>query len=169
MNRTTLQRHFFLTALVLSVGTLQAAQQANGTAIIRIDHQEHTIPIVCDDPLHPESGVYTEPQRITRERTGRASGVRLNIRPWKDTSQLVVSFGRYVAWVPAPSSGDGTIELTLAMSPASSLRDGVPAALTYDQWMAGDRPAGLDNVHIVADCRRLNPDAPAYRKLPAAE
>ncbi|MDJ0699189.1 MAG: hypothetical protein QNJ07_04985 [Woeseiaceae bacterium] len=161
--------HLFLTVLVLAAGTAQAAQSANGTAVVRADDQEYTIPIVCDDTSHPESGLYTEPQRITRERTGRASGVRLTIRPWKDTSQLVVSLGRYVAWVPVPAHVDGKIEMTLAMSPASSLRDGVPAALTYDQWMAGDRPPGLDKVRIEADCRKLNPHAPAYRKLEAAE
>ncbi len=161
--------HLFLTVLILAVGSAQAAQSANGTAIVRADDQEYTLPIVCDDTLHPENGLYTEPQRITRERTGRASGVRLTIRPWKDTSQLVVSLGRYVAWVPTPTSGDGKLVMTLAMSPASSPRDGIPVALTYDQWMAGDRPPGLDDVRIEADCRTLNPDAPAYRKLPAAE
>lgn len=170
MNRTMLRQHIILLAVLLpAMGSVQAAQQANGTATIRVDDKEYTIPIVCDDPMRPASGVYTEAQRVTRERTGRASGVRLNIRPWKDTSQLVVSLDGYVAWVPAPASGGGTIEMTLSMSPASSLRDGVPTALTYDQWMAGDRPPGIDNVRIEADCRNLDPAAPAFRKLPEGE
>jgi hypothetical protein len=154
-----------LAVLLLCTGAAQAADTANGTAIILVDDQEYTIPIVCEDPSRPASGLYTEPQRLTRERTGRASGVRLTIRPWKDTAQLVVSLDRYVAWVPAPSEGGSVLEMTLAMSPASSPRDGIPAALTYDEWLAGDRPPGLENVRIEANCGDLDPAAPAFRKL----
>lgn len=165
MTRTTQVKQIVPTVLLLAMATGQAAEQANGTAIIRIDDGEYTVPIVCDDTLRPANGVYTEPQRITRERTGRGSGVRLTIRPWKDTSDVVVSLDQYVAWMPAPASADGTLDITLAMSPASSMRDGVPTALTYDDWIAGDRPPGVDNVRIEVDCRAANPDAPAYRKL----
>ena len=155
-----------LPILVLLGGWAQAAAPANGTAVISVDDQEYTIPVVCDDPSSPANGVYTEPQRVSRERTGRASGVRLTIRPWKETSDLVVSLDRYVAWIPRPSSGDFVLELTLAMSPASSVQGGIPDALTYDEWMAGERPEGLDAVRIAVNCRYLDP--PAFRKLPAA-
>lgn len=168
MTKAMQAQQILLTVLLLVMASVQAAQQANGTAIIRVDDGEYTIPIVCDETSRPETGIYTEPQRITRERTGRTSGVRLTIRPWKETSQLVVSLDRYVAWVPASPSGGGTIRMTLAMSPVVSLRDGVPTALTYDDWMAGDRPPGLDNVHIEVDCRMADPAAPAYRKLAPA-
>lgn len=165
-NKLTQVQQILLAILLLVMATVQAAQQANGTAIVRVDDREYTIPVICDDTSRPESGVYTEPQRITRERTGRTSGVRLNIRPWKDTSHLVVSLDRYVAWVPASQFGGGTIEMTLAMSPVSAMRNGAPALLTYDDWMAGDRPPGLDNVHVEVNCRVLNPAAPAFRKIP---
>ena len=165
MNRTRMT----LPVLVLVAGWVQAAEPANGTAIVSVDDKEYTIPVVCDDPSSPASGVYTEPQRESRERTGRASGVRLTIRPWRETSDVVVSLDRYVAWVPRPSSAEGVLELTLAMSPASSLQGGVPDALTYDEWMAGERPEGLDDVRIVVNCQFLDPDAPAFRKLPAAD
>lgn len=158
-----------LPILILFAGDAHAVEPANGTAIISVDDQEYTIPVVCDDPSNPASGVYTEPQRVTRERTGRASGVRLTIRPWKETTDTIVNLDRYVAWIPLPSSGAGVLELTLAMSPASSLQDGVPDALTYDEWMAGDRPEGIDGVRIEVNCQFLDPDAPAFRKLPAAE
>lgn len=157
-----------LPVLLIIAGDAQAVEPANGTAIISVDDKEYTIPIVCDDTASPESGLYTEPQRVTRERTGRASGVRLTIRPWKDTSDFMINLDRYVAWVPLPSSGDGVLELTLAMSPASSVQGGVPHALTYDEWLAGDRPAGLDGVRIEVNCQFLDPDAPAFRKLPTA-
>lgn len=168
MRKTTRLQSMLATVLLLATGIAQAAQQVNGSAVVRLDDSEYTIPVVCDDPSRPASGVFTEPQRVTRERTGRASGVRLTIRPWQDTSQIVVSLDRYVAWLAAPESGGGTLELTLAMSPASSLRDGIPTALTYDDWMAGDRPPGVDNVRIEVDCRKPDPAAPAYRKLSPA-
>lgn len=81
----------------------------------------------------------------------------------------MINLDRYVAWVPLPSTGDGVLELTLAMSPATSLQGGVPDALTYDDWIAGDRPEGFDGVRIEVNCKILDPDAPAFRKLPTAD
>ncbi len=169
MNKTTRQQRIVLTLLVLASQTVQAVEPANGTAIVSIDDKEYTIPIVCDDTSQPAIGVYTEPQRVTRERTGRTSGVRLTIRPWKETGNLIVSLDRYVAWISLPSSSAGILDMSLAMSPASFLQDGVPVALTYDEWMAGNRPAGLEEVRIEVNCRDLDPAAPAYRKVPAAD
>lgn len=142
-----------------------AADSATGTAIVRVADAEYTIPITCDELAHPENGLFTEPSRITRERTGRSSGIRLTIRPWKETDYVVVSLDRYVAWIPRQETGDGTLNLTLGMSAASTLKDGVPKALTFEDWMAGDRPAGLDSVTIEADCNVLYSDAPSFRKL----
>lgn len=158
-----------LPALLLFVICANAAEPANGTATIRVDDSEYTIPIVCDDTSRPESGVFTEPQRVTRERTGRASAVRLTIRPWQDPAWLVVSLDRYVAWLPMPSTGNGILELELAMSPASYLHDNSPVALTIDDWQAGNRPEGLAGVRIAADCNHLDPGAPAFRKLTATD
>jgi hypothetical protein len=168
MNRTTQLHRIVPVVLMLAAGTVQAVEPANGTAIVRVGDKEYTIPIVCDDRLRPAAGVFTEPQRITRERTGRTSGIRLTIRPWKKTAEIIVSVDRYVAWIPSPASNDGILELSLAMSPASFMRDGGPVALTHEEWTAGNRPAGLDEVYIQANCRTLDPAAPGFRKLPAA-
>lgn len=145
----------------------QAVESANGTATVRVDNKQYTIPIVCDNPASPETGLYTEPQRVTRERTGHASGVRLTIRPWRDTSDLIVNLDRYVAWIPRSATADGVLEISLSMSPTTSLQDGMPVALTYDEWRAGNRPDGLASVKIVANCGYLDPDAPAFQKLAA--
>lgn len=166
MTAGKLPKMLLLPALLALAAGAHAVESANGTATIRVDAQEHTIPIVCDDPAAPESGLYTEPQRVTRERTGRASGVRLTIRPWKDTTDLIVNLDRYVAWIPRPATADGMVELMLSMSPTTSLRDGMPVLLTYDDWVAGDRPEGLANVRIEANCGYLDPDAPSFRKVP---
>ena len=144
-------------------GYCQAGHE--GTAVIQTEGNEYTIPIVCEDTARPELGFYTEPQRITRERTGRASQVRLTVRPWKDTSDLSVSLGRYVAWVPSQSSTGGILKMTFSMSPASYLEEGTPIALTYEDWSNGKRPGGLENVSVEANCSFRDPNAPAFRKL----
>ena len=154
-----------LCAAAFGASTVQAVEPANGTAVVVVGDQEYTIPVSCDDTSRPAAGVYTEPQKVTRERTGRSSGVRLTIRPWKDTSDVVVSLDGYVAWIPSPASTGGVLKLSLAMSPASYVRDGAPVALTYDEWMAGNRPEGKDSVDIEVNCLALDPAAPAFRKL----
>ena len=167
--QTTMRTKLLMLAAGLLVASaVQAVEPANGTAVVRIEDREYTIPVSCDDASRPQAGVYTEPQRVTRERTGRTSGVRLNIRPWKDTSDLVISVDAYVAWISPPASTGGRLELSLAMSPASSMRESGPVALTYDEWMAGNRPAGLDRVDIEVNCGELDAAAPAFRKLEAA-
>ena len=42
----------------------------------------------------------------------------------------------------------------------------MPVVLTYDEWIAGNRPAGLEGVVISANCAQRDPAAPAFRKLP---
>lgn len=144
-----------------------AAQRFEGTAIVRVDDDEYTIPIECDDSARPELGFSTEPSRITRERTGRTSGVNLRLRGWPDQpGETVVTLDRYVVWTAQPSSAGGTLSMTLDMSPVSVVRDGVPALLTYDMWTAGDRPTGISGVYVEAQCTSRDPEAPSYRKIP---
>lgn len=159
-----------LLPVLLSCGAgAQAAESANGTATIRVDDNEYTIPIVCSDTTSSEVDLYTEPQRITRERTGRASSVRLTIRPWKETTDLIVNLDRYVAWITQKSIADGIFEISLSMSPTTYLRDGIPVALTYDEWLSGNRPEGVDDVRIVTNCGYLDPDALSFRKIPTGD
>lgn len=153
-------------AMLVAAVAILAQERHKGTAVIRVADSEYTIPIECNDASDPNQGFYTEPARITRQETGRSSGVRLNVRPWKESSDLVVSLDRYVAWVPAPLFAGG--EATLDMSPASSVKDNMPQALTYERWMNGERPEGLWGVHITADCTARDPQAPTFRKIPAA-
>jgi len=156
-------------SVILLIAMLAIAQQRYaGSAAVRVGGSEFTIPIECNDASRPELGFSTEPSRITRETTGRTSGVRLIVRPWKDTTYLVISLDRYVAWVPSQSSSGGILKMTLDMSPASSLVDGVPQALTYNRWMAGDRPSGLENVEFDANCNSRDKAAPAFRKIDRA-
>lgn len=152
------------TLLLIGFATTVMAD-SDGTAVIRAGDTEYTIPVNCKDAQKPEMGVFTEPARITREKTGRSSGVRLNIRPWKETTDMIVSLDRYVAWLPLQSSSAGKFELEIDMSPASIMRNNVPAALTYDLWLAGERPEGLKNVWMQVDCNYRDPDAPKSQKL----
>ena len=161
--------HILLPLLLSCGASAQAAESANGTATIRVGNNEYTIPIVCSDTTSSEVDLYTEPQRITRERTGRASSVRLTIRPWKETTDLIVNLDRYVAWIPQKSIADGIFEISLSMSPTTYLRDGIPVALTYDEWLSGNRPEGVDDVMIVTNCGYLDPDAPSFRKIPTGD
>ncbi|MDH3620917.1 MAG: hypothetical protein OER91_08505 [Gammaproteobacteria bacterium] len=156
---------YILAALLVAGNVVFAKDRHAGTAIIRVSDGEYTIPIECDDASRPELGFSTEPSRITKENTGRTSLVSLRLRKWKDTDHLVVSLDRYVAWVPTPRSVGGTLNMTLDMSPASMVRDNQPVALTYDMWMDGDRPAGINGVSFEAQCSYRDPAAPAYRKM----
>jgi hypothetical protein len=90
--------------------------------------------------------------------------VRLTVRPWKETSYLIISLDRYVAWIPSQSATGGALRMTFDMSPLSILVDGTHKLLTYDEWMAGNRPAGLEGVTFEANCRERDPNAPAFRK-----
>ena len=130
---------------------------------------EYTIPIECNDPARPGLGFNTEPSRITREKTGRSSMVNLRVRPWKDTGDVIVALGAYVAWIKPPPSAGGVMSARLDMSPASMARDNMPVALTYDMWKDGDRPEGVNGVQFKANCGFRDPDAPAYRKLPSPD
>lgn len=163
---TTNQKRLFVVLVLASVTAGAYAKDRHaGTAVVRVDDREYTIPIECNDVARPELGFSTEPSRITREATGRTSGVRLIVRQWKETSYLVISLDRYVAWVPTQPSAGGVLKMTLDMSPVSSLRDGTPTLLTYDMWMEGDRPAGITGVSFEAQCGYRDPDAPSFKKL----
>lgn len=152
-------------AMLMLAASVVAQDRFAGTALVRTSDAEYKIPIECNDAAKPELGFSTEPARVTREATGRTSGVRLTARPWQDTEYLVVTLDRYVAWVPTQSAHGGVLSMTLDMSPASTVIDGIPQTLTFDEWMAGNRPAGLSDVMFEADCSQRDPEAPAYRKL----
>lgn len=164
---TTISHGVRLVPVLLVAMTAAAAQERSaGTAIIHVGQDEYTIPIECDDATRPELGFSTEPSRITKQATGRTSGVRLGLRQWQETDYVVISLDRYVAWMPRPASAGGVLRLTLDMSPVTILRDGSPVALTYDMWMDGERPAGIEGVSFEAQCSNRDPEAPAYRKVP---
>lgn len=153
-----------LAGLLLMTSYAAGQDRFEGSATVQVDTNIYTIPIECDDAARPELGFSTEPSRITRERTGRTSGVRLVLRTWKETDMVVISLDRYVAWMPRPPSAAGILELTLDMSPVSATVNGMPKLLSYDDWMAGDRPEGLSNVRIVANCQSRDPNAPSFKK-----
>lgn len=150
------------------VGGAHAQERHAGSAIVRVGDTEYVIPIECYDASRPELGFSTEPSRITRERTGRSNPIRLNVRPWKDTSELIVSLDRYVAWIPMQASSGGVLNLDIDMSPASSVVDGIPVALTYYRWKTGERAPGLNGVVIIATCGTRDPEAPTSRKMTKA-
>ena len=152
--------------LVCSIGVAQTRH--DGSAVVRVADTEHTIPIVCESAAQPELGFSTEPARITREATGRTSGVNLRVRPWQDTGNLIVTLDRYVAWVPTALSADGVLSMRLDMSPSSTMQADGPAMLTYDLWMSGERPPGLVGVQFEANCNVRDPAAPSSRRLPAS-
>lgn len=154
-----------LSMSLLSAVSATAQSRFEGTAVVRVADDEYTIPIECYDAVRPELGFTTEPSRITRERTGRTSLVTLRVRPTREPNETVISLDRYVAWMPQPSSAGGVLSLTLDMSPASMVRDNMPAALTRDMWMNGDRPEGLSGVRLEAQCTTRDPEAPSYRKI----
>lgn len=154
-----------LVMLLLCVELDASAQDRTpGTATVRVDQTEYAIPIECDDPSRPERGFSTEPARVTREATGRTSPIRLTVRRWQDTDELIVTLDRYVAWVAAPSSTGGVLTMELDMSPASFPRDGLPVTMTYDLWTDGDRPRGLEGVRFEANCAFRDPAAPSSRR-----
>ena len=158
-----------LAGLLLVASAVLAQERVAGTATVQVEANLYTIPIECDDAGRPELGFSTEPSRITRERTGRTSGVRLVLRTWKETDMVVISLDRYVAWMPRPSSDAGVLEMTLDMSPISSTANGMPKLLSFDDWQAGNRPEGLSNVQVRADCTFRDSSAPSFKKVQGAE
>lgn len=161
--------------LVLALPTSSAAQvgrggdgprpEAEGSAVVRVDQAEYTVPILCFDATDASAGFITEPSRVTRERTGRASQVTLRAGTTEDhPGELTVNLDRYVAWIPAPESGP-TMTLQLDMSPVTVMVEGMPKLLTRDQWMAGERPEGLSGAWFQATCDRRDPGAPSFRRI----
>ena len=162
--------HTALSGLVLVFALVGPANaDSNGTAVVRAAGTEYVIPIVCREAALANAGFSTEPSRVTRAATGRTSPARLTVRRWKDTDELVISLDRYIAWIAAPDPTGSRFAMTLDMSPSSFLRDGLPVTMTYDVWSAGDRPAGLQDVVIDADCSERDPEAPGSRPIPPAE
>jgi hypothetical protein len=163
-----------LVAVMALAQTGAVAQQADGagndrfpgSAVVSIDDGEYLIRIECRARNRPEAGFSTEPNRVTRADTGgRSNMVTLNLRLWQDSTDVLVSLDRYVAWLPVPASNGGVLALELAMSPASVVRNGKPTTVTYDMWKSGNRPPGRDQVRIQANCSARDPAAPAFRKV----
>ena len=159
-------RHFpLIAAATLLSLTAHPNERAPGSAVVRVDNLEYLVPIECKDAAQPWLGFATEPARVTRKRTGRTSMARLNLRPWRDTGQVIVSLNRYVAWTTvSPSLVGQTFSVVVDMSPASTARNGFPEPMTYDRWQEGDRPAGVTNVRIEANCMQRDEAAPAFKK-----
>lgn len=153
-----------VTILIAAPSGAFGQDRVAGTATIRADGTEYVIPIECRDAARPELGFSTEPARITREARGRTSPVRLEVRRWQDTDEIVVTLDRYVAWAPMPSSSSGVLTMDLEMSPASSVQNGLPVLLTYDRWTSGERPTGT-GIHFEATCRFRDPAAPSSRRV----
>lgn len=162
-------RVILLCVAVLAASVSAARDRAPGSAVVTVDENEYLIPIECYEAANASAGFSTEPNRITREQTGRSSMVRLTARPWKETEYWVISLDRYMAWIPAPTRAGPTLEMTVDLSPSSTINNGIPETLTFEKWMDGMRPEGLTGVTFVANCAERNPDAPAYRKLPVSE
>lgn len=137
-----------------------------GSAVVRLADAEYTIAILCEDPARPELGFRTEPNRITRERTGRPNMVSLRLEPWGDTGDVRVSLDDSVAWMVRPVSSGGLLAFETRMSPVSITREGVPARLTYQMWKRGERPDEGPGVAVAARCGERDPGAPAFRRIP---
>lgn len=155
----------FLSMLVVPIPEAFAQDRFEGTAVVRFDGGEYTVPIECDDALRPELGFSTEPNRITRERTGRTNAINIRVRPSSEAEEIIVSLDRHVAWLPQPESASGTLSMTLDLSPITIMKDGQPVLLTRDMWMNGDRPEGLKDAIVEAQCAVRDPDAPSYKKI----
>jgi hypothetical protein len=147
----------------------QSGETSDGVAVARVADREYTIPVLCDDAARPEMGFSTEPSRVTRERTGRASSVNLRLRTWEDTDLVVVSFDRYVTWMPRPSSIAGALTVETDMQPMTVTREGMPVAYTYDMWNSGDRPAELAGLTFEVRCGLPQPVAPSVRNVGAPD
>jgi hypothetical protein len=139
--------------------------EVEGSAVVRVDEAEYTIPILCFDAADVSAGFSTEPSRITRERVGRTSGVNLRAGLVPDHSdEVVINLDRYVAWIARPAAG-AVLTLELDMSPVTRMVEGVPTLLQRDEWWAGDRPEGLSGAWFEARCDARDPDAPSFRRI----
>ena len=85
-----------LLPVLLSCGAgAQAVESANGTATIRVDDQEYTIPIVCDKASSPEIDLYTETaaryaraNRTSKQRTADDPAMERHDRPHRQPGPL---------------------------------------------------------------------------------
>ena len=165
----SIHTYWFIALLIVLLGITSdnalAQDRFEGSALIVVEDAEYLVAIECDDAARPELGFSTEPNRITRERTGRTNGVTIRLRQWEDSEDIVVSLDRYMAWMPRPSSASGTLSMTLDLSPISVEKDGQPALLTREMWDEGFRPEGISGVKLDAQCNQRDPEAPWYRKI----
>jgi hypothetical protein len=144
----------------------QPLTRYEGSAVVRVADSEYTIVILCEDAARPELGFTTEPNRITRQRTGRPNRVSLRLEPWRDTGDVLVSLDDSVAWLARPVSSGGRLSFEARMSSVSITREGVPARLTYEMWKRGERSGEGPEVAVEARCGERDPEAPAFRRIP---
>ena len=136
-----------------------------GSAVVTDGEHEFLIRIECRTPSRPELGFTTEPNRITREETGRSNGAVLRLRPWENAGDVIVNLGANVAWIPAPSSSGGVLTMELELYPAAFQRNGERVLFSYDMWKAGERSGEPASARFSANCSTRDPEAPAYRRL----
>ncbi len=174
MGNTVRAGALLLAAVILSP-VAAAAQETTeralheGSAVVRAKGgvSEYKVRILCEDASRPELGFFTEANRITREATGgRTNGVNLRLRPWEDTGDVLITSPVGVAWIPRPASSGGVLSLSVDVVPASFVENGVPVAMTYDRWKAGERPEGGGTLEFEANCASRDPEAPSFRRLP---
>lgn len=140
------------------------AQLHHGSAVVVSGANEYTIRILCDDG-RPELGFTTEPNRVTREATGRSNMVNLGLRPWRDTGDVLITLdGVGQAWMPRPASAGGLLSVQVVLRPTTIMMDGVPTLVNYDMWTRGEIPADGQSISFEANCAMRDPAAPAYRK-----
>ena len=159
--------------LVLAFAEPAAPQESRrddhpGSAVVREKDgdSEALLRIICDERGRPEAGFITEPNRITRQETGRSNSASLRLRPWQDTDDVLITTTWGVAWIPRPTSSGPTLSIEVDVGPAGFTRDGMPVAVTYDMWKAGDVPDERTTVVFEANCEVRDPDAPAWRRIP---
>lgn len=168
----TLAAAFAGSLLTMTALSAQARRELHpGSAVVRekAGDSEALIRLLCDEASRPESGFTTEANRVTRAETGRSNSASLRLRPWQDTDEVLITTTWGIAWIPRPASSGGVLSLELEVVPPGFVRDGLPVAVTYDMWKAGDLPPERATVQFEANCVTRDPEAPAWRKLPPAD
>ena len=166
-----MSRGLALLALVLAAAPAVAAQESSkrsyfpGTAVVQVADGEHTIPIDCYVRSRPDLGFTTEPNQVTRLRTGRISSIDLSVGP-ADTDGTHISLEGYVAKIPNPTSDEGSLSLSVDLTREDASADRVAAvAFARGEGAVGGRAPDALRVVIEAQCNERVPDAPAYRDL----
>jgi len=170
MQKETL--HLVLLPLLLSSAIEVSAQESAkrsyfvGTAVIQVADGEYTLPIDCYAKSRPDLGFTTEPNQVTRLRTGRLSPIDLSITPRSESEEMVIALDGYVARIPRLSATDGTLSLSVDLSREDTSRGTTSAvAFTRDNAANGLHDADRVRVRIDAQCEERSAEAPAHRTV----